>query len=99
MTDDLQQIQVDIARARTWAKRHFNAYVDEETTPSNPFFAKPTFDVSFPEPDIMQVWPITFEQPMIVATAEYRLCWKPDGLYWKGGLCLRPDITNELKVD
>jgi len=97
MTEDLQRIQIDIERARAWARQHFNAYVDEETTPSH-LLAKPTCDVTFPEPDTMRVCPVVYGELMLVALAEYRLCWKLTGLCWKGGLCLRPDLVRELRV-
>lgn len=98
MTENLERIQADIKTARAWAKKHFNAYVDEVTTPSH-LLAKPTCDVTFPEPDTMQVCPVTYGELMLVALAEYRLCWKSGGLYWKGGLCMRPDLVNELRVE
>jgi len=99
MTEDLKRIQADIKAARAWAKKYFNAYVNEEVTPSNPFAAKLTFEVTFTAPDIVQVCPVTFGKPMIVGLAEYRLCWKSTGLYWKGGPCLRPDLVSELRVE
>lgn len=94
---DLKGIQRDIQRARDWGKEHFNAYVDEEVTPSH-LLAPRTCVVEFPEPDTMTVCPITYGEPMHVVSAEYRLCWTGGKLYWEGGFLLRPDVVARLEV-
>ena len=97
MSKDIEEIQEDISRARDWAREHFNAYVDEETTPSH-LLAQKVFVVEFPEPDIMSVYPIMYGKPMFAVRAEYRLLWIGERLFWKGGLLLRPDIVARLEV-
>ena len=95
--DDVEQATADVHRAHRWAKNHFNAYVDEEHTPSH-LLARPTFAVTFPDVDILQVAPVNYGQANAIALAEYRLCWKDGKLYWKGGFVLRPDIVSYLQV-
>jgi hypothetical protein len=96
---NLAAIKADIAHARQWARTHFNAYVDEETTPSH-IFAKPTAKVEFPEPDTMLVTPVVYGEPMIpMMTAEYRLCWKGEhSLVWKGNLIIRKEMFGEGNI-
>lgn len=97
MNRSLEEIQRDISRARDWGKKHFNAYVDEETTPSH-LLAQQTCMVEFPEPDRMTVSPMTYGRPSNVAIAEYILCWIDGRLFWEGGFLLRPDIVVKLEV-
>lgn len=93
----LEDIKADIGKAREFIRKRFNAYVDEETTPSH-LLAKPTFLIEFPDVDKAWVWPVTYGMPMIGASAEYRLCWKNGKMYWRGGFALRRDVVAMIEV-
>ena len=97
MTDDLDAIKADIAKARQWALDHFNAYVDEETTPSH-LLAAPTALVEFPEPDTMTVCQVSYGEAVEAVTAEFKLCWKGRRLVWKGNFLLRKALFEEGNI-
>lgn len=92
-----EEIQEDISRARDWAERYFNAYVDEETTPSH-ILAPITCAVGFPEPDRMTVCPVVYRRAVPGACVTYRLRWVDGGLFWEGSLLPLPDIVSRLEV-
>ena len=94
----IDELEADIARAREFMQRKFNAYVDEETTPSHPF-AKTTCEITFPEVDKVLVCKVLYGKPFLMLTAaEYRLAWKGDKMFWVGGFLLRPDIVARIEV-
>lgn len=99
MTDELLVVRADIAFARKWARKHFNAYIDEETTPSH-LLAQPTMNVEFPEPDTMHVRPMSYGKALGGLTeAKFRLCWKgKNGLVWKGNFLIRKELYGEGDV-
>jgi len=95
--DDLERVKEDIQRARTWAARHFNAYVDEKRTPSH-LLAPLTFRVTYPDVDRLEVVAMSYGEEALITTAEYRLVWKEGKVYWRGGALLRPDVVSYLEV-
>lgn len=95
--NDISRIKADIERARKWARQHFNAYVDEDTTPSH-LFAKPTMKVTFPDVDRMCVCPVAMGEPFQGGEADFRLCWKGKALFWKGNFLLRKELLGEGDV-
>ena len=98
MSDDLIAIKADIAAARQWAHKHFNVYIDEETTPSH-LLASPTMLVEFPEPDIMYVCAMVYGKPVHMAAAKYKLCWKGEHeLVWNGNFVLRKELFGEKDI-
>lgn len=98
MTSNLAAIQADIAHARQWARKHFNAYVNEEKTPSH-LLAPPTMLVAFPEPDTMRVYPVSYGQLLEPGAAEFKLCWKgTHGLAWVGNFLIRKELYGEEKA-
>lgn len=97
-TKPITDLEQDIIKARKYIERHFAAYVDEDTTPSH-LFAKKTWLVTYPDVDRVIVRPMLFGEPFEeYLSAEYRLVWIGDGLFWKGGPFLRPDIVAMLEV-
>ena len=82
---DLDKIKEQIALARSWAWKHFNANNCHETrlVDENLNMLPPSFFVEFPTPDTMRV------SPSIMGTSGlwiyYRLHFKRDGrLVWRG---------------
>lgn len=90
MTDDLEKVKADIIRAREWAWEHFNADQEEDH-----ILAKPTFDMEYPEPDEIEVWPRSYGRRLF-PSLRYKLAWKPGGqLVW---VSQRPFYGIELVI-
>ena len=93
-----EQISAKVAAAKEFARRHFRAYVDEETTPSG-MLDPITCLVEFPDADMIRVRRVLFGEPFnIFVAAEYRLAWKGGRMFWKGGFLMRPDIVVMIEV-
>jgi len=98
MEDDLKQKVEDIKRARKWAREYFNAYVDEDKTPST-LIDPLTHVVEFPDVDRLTVTNVHYGIKSEIIVAEYRLAWLRDGVAWVGGPVIRPDIQARLYID
>lgn len=90
---NINQIKKDILLARNWAREHFNAHGPDG------ILDPPAFKVNIgARPDEIIVWPRSYGRTM-QPSIRYRLCWKNDGLYWKGHNPFHKDKTWWLKVE
>ena len=89
---DLEQIKKDIIHARAWARKYFKQHGPDG------ILDPPTFKVNVgARPDEIIVWPRIHGRTMQPGV-RYRLCWKSDGLYWKGYHPFHKDKTWLLKI-
>ena len=94
----MEDLVQDIERARAWLEHHFNAYRNEDETPSN-MLAKQTWKVTYPDVDKALVVPVLFGKPSEeYIGAKYRIAWVGGKLYWRGGPVIRPDVIVDLEV-
>jgi hypothetical protein len=95
----------DIKAARDFLAKRFNAYKDEEHTPSG-LLDPQTWRIEFPEPDKARVVKIFMGKEMEVTELELKLAWKSANienihyLYWIGDILIRKEfwgVENELE--
>jgi hypothetical protein len=74
---DIEEIKQDIEKARRWARKHFNVGQKEDH-----LLARPTFDIEYPGPNKIQVWPRFYGKRMMVSFT-YTLIWVGEMLIWR----------------
>lgn len=74
---DIEQVKKDIIHARKWARKYFNVEQKEDHV-----LALPTFDIEYPEPDKIQVWPRSYGK-RLEPSFTYTLTWIGKSLVWR----------------